>query len=314
MPTTPDERWVPPGHPLAGHPDFGAYWAPFLAEVDATEAPRLPGKRRDFRAVTDGPRLLDLMTEFDVLLWLHRCGLRPEFGATDGTPMPDFVLPDLGLGIEVTRLGRPNVGWKLVRLVMDETRGRRPRRLATIRMSAHPVMVRQRVMDEIRVEVRASLEQDEPPPVFAVLRPAHDDSPAVTVAISFDRPFGSVIPTLVAPPPGRTPVARHDVENLIAGVLTEKRKRRQGEAMPTVLCVEVGGLMPAITRTDAEAWSRRLAEILAKHRERTSFAALALIAFGATSPVPRVALGVTPPSAVVSRWADAIGIGPHGGG
>ena len=169
-------------------------------------------------------------------------------------------------------------------------------------------------MDEIRVEVRASLEQDEPPPVFAVLRPAHDDSPAVTVAISFDRPFGSVIPTLVAPPPGRTPVARHDVENLIAGVLTEKRKRRQGEAMPTVLCVEVGGLMPAITRTDAEAWCRRLAEILAKHRERTSFAALALIAFGATSPVPRVALGVTPPSAVVSRWADAIGIGPHGGG
>lgn len=294
-------------HPLVRYPDAVNDWGPLLAEVDATGAARLASKRRDFRAIREVPRLLDLGSELEVLLWMHRHSLRPEFGAAGGNPMPDIVLPALGLGLEVTRLGRPNVGWQLVKRVRQEVIKHQPRVRATIRLDGYPVAVRASVWDEVLAEVRDSLENDARP-VFAVLRPAHGASPAVTVTVSFDRPSGSVLPKLVAPPPGRTPVARHDVEELIAGVLTEKRKRRQGEAMPTILCVDVGGLMPAITRTDAETWSRRLAEILAENRDRTSFAALALVAFGFGSTGPRVALGVSPASDVVSRWAEAIGV------
>lgn len=283
------------------------YLAPFLAAVDATHAERLAGKRRDFRAAEDFERLRDLMSEMHTLLWLHRHGLRPDFGPVDGSPTPDLVLSDLGLGLEVTRLARPEIGWRLVRVVFDEVLRCRPRPRATIHLSGRPVTVRASVLEALKDEVRLSLEHDHSP-VFAVLRPARGDSPAITARITFDRPSGSVIPTLVAPPSGWSLLARQDVEELVSRVLVDKRKRRQGEAMPTVLCVDVGGLMPAITRSAAGAWSVRLAEILDEHRHRTSFAALALVAFGDGSTAPRVALGISPPSSVVYRWGKVMGL------
>lgn len=74
MAVTPDEAWMRPGHPLEGHPEYAHHWAPFLADVDATRAARLPGKRRDFRAVQDRDRLADIVSELQTLLWMHRRG------------------------------------------------------------------------------------------------------------------------------------------------------------------------------------------------------------------------------------------------
>ncbi|WP_157073096.1 hypothetical protein [Kribbia dieselivorans] len=296
-----------PDRHLEGSPAFGTYWASLLDAVDATGTPRLAGKRRDFRAANVPARRLDLESELRTLLWLHRHGLRPEFGATDGSPAADLVLPDLGLGVEVTRLARPEVGWQVVRLVFDELRRYAPSVRATVHLDSRPLAVRASVLEALREEVRLSLQQ-ECRPVFAVLRPARGNARATTVTVTF-RQAGSVVPRLFAPPVGRSSVARLDVEDLVARVLTDKRKRRQGEAMPTVLVIDVGDLMPATTRTDAQAWSRRLAHILNEHREGTSFAALCLVAFGDLSTDPRVALGVAPPSRVVSRWAEALGLG-----
>jgi hypothetical protein len=196
-------EWVAgcgPSHPLTEALADGSrleewqHLETLLMALENARPPRLAGKRREFRSLRGLERYGDLLSELRVAAWLVDRDVRLEFGQQGG-PQPDLVLPDFGLGIEVTRRQRtPDTD--LRRAISRGVRaaipsGDRPAWLRSgkelphpvVRVSGHPITIRSKVLEAIADEVEEAIRQDQKQ-VHAVLRPARDGYSAVVANIS----------------------------------------------------------------------------------------------------------------------------------
>lgn len=250
------------------------YLESLLSGLHRAGAGRLEGKRRDFRKLRDKPGHLGMRAELVVAGRLADRGIGFDFGAT-GTPQPDMVLRDLGLGIEVTTRST-NAEWVLKRELAMAMRVHRPKVHFLMEYSAKPFTIRSKVREQIIQEVHRAVTDDESE-VHCVVRPAKDGQPAITLKVTI-QPMGKYQigfwpDVRLAESPDLLKPLMIDGEEALVGAMEEKRKRRQAEAMPTVLVVDVAGIEGSWLRT-TRSWGDRLVQLIKPNHR---FAALAVM-------------------------------------
>lgn len=230
-----------------------------LGRLETVAQQRIEGKVRDFRALKDWDRWSDLRSELLLADWITSRGLQVEFG-DPRRPNPDIVVPGLGVGIEVTRRARGGTR-ELRQAIMAGTAGVDPRPRVMVHVSAQVLSIRKGVLEQITHEVAAAAQAGEPQ-ISAVLRPAHDDQPAATAQIFFNR-GRSVVPTIALLPAAvNLKVTMIDIENVADACLRDKQKSAQGAAMPSLLLIDATELAPAVWLRSPQAWSQRLARLV----------------------------------------------------
>lgn len=308
-------RWLDgatPEHPLAlqmqepGFQDLLDRLDELFRQLDVAAPQRLDGKRRDFRALTDQGRWHDLLSELLFARWLIEHRVHFDFGAA-GSPQPDLILPTHKLGIEITRRER-RPERELRRALYRELKGHPRRPKPVLLLSAHPLSVRQKVLDSIVEEVRRSLARGESH-VYAVLRPGRDGHPATTAEIDLYGGWSALPRVVYKDSSARLDVTLLDIEDLILTCLEDKRKSRQGAAMPSVLVVDISDLpQPAWLRPN-RIWASRLAALLQREH---SYSAVAVM-FASVWEPPRFAMGIgrhAQPQTVANLldWARSMGL------
>lgn len=210
-----------------------------LARLEEAGVHRLDGKRREFRRLSGPERWSDLYSELAIVDWHVRRGVRVELGSTKH-PNPDLILPDLELGVDVTRRARGGLA-DLRRVVMEEGQGWEPRPKPRVVVTGRPLSIRRGVRDQMSAEIRLALESGQEE-VDVVVRPAVVGRPAMTAHISL---FGgrSVLPRFVLLPSAEDlTVTTGDVEQVVRECLQDPRKRAQAEAMSSILLIDAAEL------------------------------------------------------------------------
>lgn len=295
-------------HPLLDR--MGEGWATteldeLLGRLEAAAPERLEGKVRDFRALTDLDRWSDLLSEFLIADWFISRGLDFDFGDRR-TPNPDLVVPSLGIGFEVARRAREGPR-ALRRAIMAGTAGVHPRPRVQAHVSAQVLSIRRGVLDQITREVATAARSGQMQ-ISAVLRPAHEHLPAVTVEIHLNRGV-SVVPTITMLSGAFDPmITHHDIESVITSCLRDKRKSAQGAAMPALLLVDATDLAPAVWLRSPQAWSQRLARLMTA---ADTFAGVGLVATTlGVEPRSAIGLGRNEPGVQlrIHEWGERMGI------
>lgn len=283
-----------------------------LVTLQKAAPQRLEGKRRDFRALRldDGLRGMKAELVFAAYLALH--GVAFDFGAS-GTPQPDLVLRALDLGVEITTR-KSDALWDLREHLARAMADVRPRVRLSLEFSARPFAIRSKVKEAITKEVRAAAAAGETE-VYCVIRPAGNGHAAITLKITImPRPGLGYFPEVHVQHPGPllTPLMR-DVEDELVVAMEDKRKRRQGEAMPTVLVVDLAHVSGAWLRS-THIWGKRLLDLI---QPEHGFAALAIIVTSAWTTNFRFILGESayaPPTVIESlrTFEQALGLTQFG--
>ena len=296
--------------PLGGMAEYLDALDNLLRDLIAAAPKRLDGKRRDFRALTDEDRWWDLLSELLVARWMTSAGVFYEFGAV-GRPQPDLVMPDRGLGVEVTRRAR-RVGQDLRMAVRRAARAAEPDTTRRVRprivLNGQPLSVRAATLAQIEAEVEAAVRRGDSV-VHAVLRPARDGKPAITAEIDLWSGFSVMASIMYLPEAAELTVTMLDIEDLIVNCLEDRRKSKQGESMPTLLLIDTTRLSDAAWLRPTATWARRLPDLL---KEQHTFAGVGIFAMSLYEP-PRLALGIAPWASsnvhrAVVELADALGI------
>jgi len=295
-------------HPLHSFVDVPEY----LDDVERMVAPlhevgvlRLEGKRRDFRALTNQEKWMDMAAELRLASWHVQRGVEVQFGSP-GTPNPDLVLPEFELGLEMTRRARGGLA-DLRRAVRKGCRGWKPSPKPHILVTGQPLSIRSTVLAQITHEVVDALRAGQDV-VHVVLRPAARGRPAMTARISL---FGgiSVLPQIkYHPDAADLTVTMSDIEQLVRDCLDSPQKRAQGGAMTTVLLIDASRLSDTFWLRSADVWSRRLGTLIATD---DTFTGAGLIIFPVDAE-PRAAIGLRSlnhlESGRVRAWAMAMGL------
>ncbi len=235
-----------------------------LADVDAAKPDRLPGKRKDFRAVASEQALLDIRTELAMAAKLHRAGLKFDFG-TPGEPSPDLHLRDRDFAIEVTSKtsnGVPHLYDEIEAGLRDY-----PGVSVHVRFSDFPIRMqpdaRALLLEKLVpvaaqanntgvggvVEVRFT-DTKNPSEIIA----AADVLPVPSLGgqglrITLESTGGLLEPTMTA------------IEDEILAILDQPAKARQGRSKPSLLLVDFARLGNAWLRP-LDIWAKRLARRL----------------------------------------------------
>jgi hypothetical protein len=277
-----------------------------LATLEEAAPSRLQGKRRDFRSLTDRERWFDLRSELLLAWWLSLQGVAYEFGSP-GTSQPDFVLPDFGFGIEVTRRARD--GSEALRMsLFRRLTGVRPRSRPVVTLSAQPLAIREGVLKQISDEAVAALTRGDHH-LDAVVRPARDGHPATTAAIDLFRGDSEWPRVRYLESAALLAVTMLDVEDLILSCLEDKRKAKQGASMPCLLVIDASRLVDAVWLRPKDTWAKRLAHLLT---DEHTFIGVALL-YGRVGALPHLALGIGPQASAddltaIARWSEQMGI------
>ena len=260
----PDQLWNYPLRVDPRDPDpFESYSAveETLVDLHSAAPGRLDGKRREFRSVRHASEMQGLQEELAFAARLARRGVAFDFGAA-GVPLPDLVLRDSNLGIELTAK-RTDALWDLRWHLMRRFTAVRPRVRLTLEFSALPHAIRTKVRDELTNEIASAVSCGDRE-VFAVVRPAAHGEPAITVRVLIGRGGGVNWPNLyVSGGEKRHELAIEDARRSIIGTMEDKRKKRQGESMPTLLLVDISGIRHARQWSDAN-WLRAMSSALLK--------------------------------------------------
>lgn len=196
-----------------------------------------------------------LQVELAFAAKLARHGVAFDFGAS-GSPQPDIVLHDLDLGIELTAKKADSI-WDLKRHLRFALSDLRPRVGVTLTLSAVPYSIRTRVRDELTEEIRRAAREGERE-VYCVVRPPGPGEPAITARADIrpgDLFHWPHIKVEESDTVHRLMMA--DAERSILAAMEEKRKKRQGQSMPTLLLVDLSGVRRTQLRSNA-AWIRQL--------------------------------------------------------
>ncbi len=229
-----------------------------LETLCAAAPARLDGKRREFRGVQTAAEMLGLQVELAFAAKLVRHGVPFDFGAA-GTPQPDLVLRDLNLGIELTAK-KGNTLSELKYHLARAFSGAKPRVNLSLSFSAVPHAIRTKVRDDLTEEIRQAVADGERE-VYCVVRPSKPGEPVITVRVNISR-GGSYFPHIyVDESAHRDDLAVKDAKRAIVGAMEDKRKKRQGQAMPTLLLVDLSDIRHARQRSNA-TWIRELSKEL----------------------------------------------------
>ena len=277
-----------------------------LATLEEAAPPRLQGKRRDFRSLSDRERWRDLLSELLLAGWLSRQGVAYEFGSP-GTSQPDLVLAEFGFGIEVTRRAR-NGSEALRKSLFRALNGIRPRTRPVVTLSAQPLAIREGVLSQISDEAVAALARGDHH-IDAVVRPARDGYSATTAAIDLFRGDSALPEVRYLESAALLTVTMLDVEDLILSCLEDTRKAKQGASMPCLLVIDATWLVDAVWLRPKEKWAKRLAHLL---KDEHTFIGVALLMTGLGAR-PQLALGIGPQAregvrTAIERWSEQMGM------
>lgn len=230
-----------------------------LRTLYAAGPARLDSKRREFRAVQTAGEMRGLQTELAFAAKLARHGVAFDFGAA-GTPQPDLVLRDLDLGIELTAK-KADALWDLkwhLRMALNDVQ---PSINLGLTFSAIPYSIRTKVRDGLTEEIRRAAQEGERE-IYCVVRPSKPGEPAITVRAAISRGHWFRWPRIYVEEGGeRHQLAIADAERAIVAAMEEKRKKRQGQSMPTLLLVDISDVRHARQRSNS-TWLKELSKSL----------------------------------------------------
>lgn len=239
-----------------------------LRALQESNPARLDGKRREFRTVRTAAEFRGLQVELSFGAMLARHGIAFDFGAP-GMPQPDFVLRHLELGIELTAK-RADPLWDLKWHLHAELRDISPRLAVHLTFSAPPFSIRTKVRDALVEEIRRAA-QDGEREVYCVVRPAGHGEPAITVRVLLSPSTWHRWPQIRVEGDGNAHrLLLADAERAIVAAMEDKRKKRQGQSMPTLLLVDVSDVKHVQTRSNA-AWLQQFAQFLTRERVFVGF-------------------------------------------
>lgn len=230
-----------------------AWWDDLLYRVESSRPLRWEGKRRDFRAQNEFRETLNAYSELAMAAQLLRAGVAFEFGEP-GTPRPDLVLRQQGLGIEIgsrSLNGLQDLQDDIEALIQTGI----VREHIQIHLSTRPLAISKSVRDRIVQQIAQGTD------VCEEVRPAGVGQPAIHVRITRHTSDG---PPTVSTSIDNALLTHHltDVESEIrSAVVKNSRKLRQAESIPTILVVEVGRTGLAWLRPVA-MWEQRLPGLL----------------------------------------------------
>lgn len=300
-------------HPLASLlTEPGAYGVQWLeametlvTTVERVQPERWAGKRRDFQdlaKVKDPDAAWEQFrrqrTELVVTAAVINAGIRCAFGKT-GRSNPDLALPDLGLGLEITRRTPKtitHVQQDLRKALQDH-----PGVDVHLRFDPYPARlsaeVRERLLTEI-VRAAEQLHEDQPTMTFrAIDRPrARRDMPElaipeirINVALQLEEGGGISWSGPGNPTALLTPSMDVVYDEVIA-VVDDDAKVKQAGSMPCVLVCDVMDLGLA-WMSDRASWANGLAVRLP---EDYPFVAVAVTACDLLSPTSNYAIAIAP--------------------
>lgn len=232
-----------------------------LRDLHRANPARLDGKRREFRSVMKASEMRGLQVELAFGAKLARCGVPFDFGAP-GTPQPDIVLRDRNLGVELTAK-KADALWDLKWHLMRAFKDSRPRVMLNLTFSAVPFAIRTRVRDELVEEIRRAVDEGERE-VYAVVRPSKPGEHAITVRVKIGWESWYSWPHMYVEESGRRhELAIVDAERAVLAAMGDKRKKRQGESMPTLLLVDIADVRHVRQRSNA-TWLKEIGKSLNK--------------------------------------------------